>query len=98
MITIDDAIHCERLFECERFDEAVAELRYLASVPWDHAPNRAPCKGWRKCGREYELRDVDDTETPWKTLRRVTVLKLSRHGVRWSGDFEEEWRDAGTRS
>ena len=94
MITIEDRIHCQRVAECETLDEAISELRYLASIPWDQAPNRAPCKSWRTCGRDYELREVDDTQVPWKTLRRVFALKLSRNGVIWASDLEEKWHSA----
>ncbi len=92
MITVEDNNHCECMRECETYDEAIAELMYLSSVPWDHLPNRCPCSSWRKCERTYELREVDDTRTPCKVLRRLVVLKVSRYGAKWISDIEEKWR------
>ena len=42
MIAIEDTNHCESRGEYETLDEAIAELRYLSSVPWDRLPNRCP--------------------------------------------------------
>lgn len=94
MIAIEDTNHSQSMGEYETLDQAIAELRYLASVPWDHLPNRCPCKSWRKCERMYELIEVDDTQTPYKILRRLLVLKVSRHGGRWISEIEEKWRRA----
>ena len=92
MIAIEDANRSESRGEYETLDEAVAELRYLSSVPWDHLPNRCPCRSWRKCERTYELREIDDTQN--KVLRRLLVLKVSRHGAKWISDIEEKWQSA----
>ena len=92
MIAIEDTNHCESRGEYETLDQAIAELRYLSSVPWDRLPNRCPCSTWRKCERTYELREIDDTQN--QVLRRLVVLKVSRHGAKWISDIEERWRSA----
>ena len=97
MITIEDTNHCELIAQYETLDRAIAELLYLSSVPWDHLPNRCPCSSWRKCGRTYELIEVDDTQTPRKILRRHLVLKVSRHGAKWISGIEAKWRLAAGR-
>jgi hypothetical protein len=92
MIAIEDTNHCEGRGEYETLDEAIAELRYLSSVPWDRLPNRCPCSTWRKCERTYELREIDDTENT--VLRRLLALRVSRHGAKWTIDIEGKWHSA----
>jgi hypothetical protein len=60
-----------------------AELRRLAQLPWDQAPNAAPCANWRNCGRTYELIEYDVSTAPWRELRRVPALEVHAKGVRW---------------
>jgi hypothetical protein len=43
---------------------------------------------WATCGREYAVVEYDDSHSPWKELRRVSVLQVSASGVEWSGDLE----------
>ena len=94
MIVIDDGIHCEHDGRFNTFEDAVAELRRRAAIPWDQEPNRAPCTSWRKCGREYHLLKYDDAQTPWKLLRGVPVLNVSAKGVEWIEGFELAWQAA----
>lgn len=94
MIAIEDTNHCESMGEHTTLDQAIRELMYLSSVPWDHLPNRCPCRSWRNCERMYELIEIDDTQTPYKVLRRLLVLRVSRHGAKWISDIEDKWRSA----
>jgi hypothetical protein len=88
MFVIEDEIHAEQHGQFSSFDEALAELRRAAKIPWDEAPNLAPCTSWRTCGREYVILEYDDSSTPWKVLRCVPVLNVSASGVKWSSGFE----------
>jgi hypothetical protein len=56
MFVIEDELHAEpQAGEFRSLADAVAELKRRALVPWDQEPNRAPCDGWRTCGRSYEI-------------------------------------------
>ena len=83
MFIIEDERHAEWLGEYGTRDEAVAELQRLSKVPWDEAPNRAPCTSWATCGRTYELVQFDAAATPWRELRREPALDVSKNGVAW---------------
>ncbi|CAN5612440.1 hypothetical protein BH10PSE14_BH10PSE14_08680 [soil metagenome] len=83
MFVIYDELHAEHVGEFATREEALAELRRLASVPWDQAPNVAPCMSWRTCGRQYELVEYDDTGTPWRTLSQEPALEVSQTEVKW---------------
>ena len=89
MFVIEDERHAEPQGKYVKLEDAVAELRRRSRIPWDEAPNRAPCMSSRTCGRVYELIEYDDTQTPWKVLRRVFALEISAAGVEWSREFEE---------
>lgn len=95
MIAIEDNLHGELWAKFQTFDEAIAELQHRASIPWDQPPNKAPCKSWRTCGREYEVNEYDDSHEPWKLLRRIIALKISAKGVEWVDGFEEAWAANG---
>jgi hypothetical protein len=81
---IDDDLHAEPQGEYQNFDQTFAELKRRARIPWDEPPNVAPCTAWRTCGRVYEVVEYDDSQTPWKELRRTLVLEVSASGVKWT--------------
>ena len=83
MFVLDDEWHAEHLGEFATKDEALAELRRLATVPWDETPNVAPCKSWQTCGRRYELVEYDDASVPWRELGRDPALEITQNGVNW---------------
>jgi hypothetical protein len=83
MFVIEDEAHAEPQGEFETFDDALAQLRLRAAIPWDHEPNRAPCTSWRTCGRRYEVVEYDARQTLRRELDRVLVLEVSATGVRW---------------
>jgi hypothetical protein len=89
-ILIVDDVHCENQEgKFDRFEDAVAELKRRATIPWDQAPNQAPCMGWKKCGREYCIEEYDITDPHhWKMVRRVEVLKISSKEIKWADGFE----------
>jgi hypothetical protein len=80
---IEDERHSERLGEYPALSGAVAELERLKSVPWDAAPNQAPCQNWRECGRLYEIVEYDTSDRPWKEVRRIPALEITRTVVQW---------------
>jgi hypothetical protein len=88
MFVIEDERHAEIQGQFDGFQQAIAELMRRATIPWNEAPNRAPCTDWETCGRTYEVIEYDDSHLPWKELRRVIVLDISSSGVKWSSDFE----------
>jgi len=91
MIVLEDNIHCERQGIFETFDAAIAELKRRAMIPFDERPNRAPCTGWQKCGREYEVVKYETSQIPWRRLKHAVVLRTSPAGPQWSDDFQSEW-------
>ena len=77
---IEDELHAE--LQDGQFltrEDAVSELRRRAHLPWDTAPNLAPCTSWRTCGRRYELVERSDSEERFRAL----VLEISASGVQW---------------
>jgi hypothetical protein len=94
MIVLEDNIHCERQGTYQSFEEAIAELRRRASIPYDENPNKAPCTGWRKCGREYEVIEYETSQIPWRRLKYAVVLRTSPAGPLWSDDFESQWENS----
>jgi hypothetical protein len=81
---IEDEAHAEPQSSHDTFEAAVAELRRLARIPWDSEPNRAPCVGWEKCGRRYEIHEYDTVTTPWTLMREVPALEINARGVQWT--------------
>jgi len=87
MFKIEDERHAElQVGEFATFDDAVAELRRRAHLPWDQQPNVAPCTNWRNCGRYYEVIEYDDSVRPWQELSRTLVLEVDAQGARWSAE------------
>lgn len=82
---IEDELHAEPHGEFGSAEEALAELRRRAAIPWDQKPNRAPCRDWRNCGRKYDLIQYDEEQSPRKELRRELALEISAVGVKWHG-------------
>jgi hypothetical protein len=73
MFVIEDEIHCDWHGQFASFDDAVAELRRRATLPWDQPPNAAPCTSWKTCGRKYVIIEFDDSNPPWKQTRRLML-------------------------
>lgn len=80
---IEDEAHAEWHGSFDNIGAALAELRRRADISWDHEPNQAPCQGWRTCGRRYEIIEFDDTQSPWRELRRMPALEISAAGPQW---------------
>lgn len=83
MIVIEDDLHGEPGEEFATREEAVAELRRRAALPWNEPPNQAPCTSWRTCGRSYALVEYDTRFTPWRRLSSVPILEVSKKGATW---------------
>jgi hypothetical protein len=88
MFVIEDELHAELQGEFATFDEALAELRQRATIPWDREPNVAPCSSWQTCGRSYEIIEYDSSQQPWHVVRRVPVLEVAASGIKWASGFE----------
>ena len=93
-IVIEDAVHAEHEGNFVSFEEAVAELRRRAAIPWEQPPNRPPCASWRKCRREFHVLEYEYGHASWNLLRQVIVVKLWAEGAEWAGDFEKAWAAA----
>jgi hypothetical protein len=89
IFVIEDEIHAEWQGQYASFEVAITELQRRGTIPWDQAPNVAPCMSWNTCGREYVVIEFDDSHSPWKELRRVSVLSVSASGVEWSNSFKD---------
>jgi hypothetical protein len=83
IFVIEDEAHGEQEGRFQIRQEAIAELERRATIPWNEKPNRAPCSGWLKCGRRYELVEYDESAVPWKELSRKLILEISAAGVFW---------------
>ncbi len=84
---IEDELHAEHHGDFAALEDAVRELRRRADIPWDGEPNVAPCQSWATCGRTYEVIEYDDTQSPWRELRRTKALDISKDGVVWHEPF-----------
>ncbi len=87
MFLIEDERHAEQCGQFATLEAAIGELKRRAALPWDQKPNVAPCANWRDCGRAYEIVEYNDSQRPWRELRRVPVLDISATGVDWAPDF-----------
>jgi hypothetical protein len=83
MFVIEDEIHAEPQGEFATRGEAFEELKRRAAIPWNEAPNLAPCMSWQTCGRNYDLVEYDVAATPWKKINRERILEVSATGVKW---------------
>jgi hypothetical protein len=88
LFIVDDEWHAEPQGEFDSFENALAEVRRRASIPWDRNPNQAPCVGWKSCGRSYEIVKYDNLQSPWKDLERVPILEITAAGIKWASGFE----------
>jgi hypothetical protein len=84
MFVVEDEAHSEPRGEYSTLEDAMAELRRRAALPWDAAPNLAPCTSWKSCGRRYEVIEYDADQAPWRELRRFLVLEVSASGATWA--------------
>jgi hypothetical protein len=90
VFVIEDDLHAEIVGEYATRSDAISELKRRAKIPWDRAPNVAPCRGWRTCGRQYVVIEYDVSMVPWKELSRRYVLEISAEGVDWTQDIEND--------
>jgi hypothetical protein len=90
MFIIEDERHSEfQEGEFSTLAEALRELKRRAALPWNEAPNQAPCMSWRTCGRTYEIVEYDMSITPWKELQRLPVLDVTASGAKWLSSIVE---------
>jgi hypothetical protein len=87
VFVIEDEIHAEWCGQYVSFEEAMAELRRRATIPWDEVPNVAPCGSWQTCGREYLVIEYDDSQSPWAEVLTVPVFDISSSGLQWADSF-----------
>jgi hypothetical protein len=83
MFVIEDEWHAEWIGEYATREEAHAELRRLAELAWDDAPNRCPCMSWRTCGRRYHLTEFDTSGEKWRSLNDEALLEVSASSTTW---------------
>ena len=86
MFVIEDEWHAEWIGEYASREEAHAELRRLAKLPWDEAPNLCPCISWRTCGRRYYIIEYDTSPDPWQQLSGEALLEVSAERTAWLSD------------
>lgn len=87
---IEDTDHAEPLSQHGSLAEAWVELRRLSGIPWDQAPNIAPCTDWRSCGRSYEIIEFDTSLDPWREVQRVSGFGIRALGVVWAPDAQRD--------
>lgn len=84
MFIIEDELHSEwQKGQYATFADALSELKRRSAIPWNKAPNLAPCTNWQNCGRNYEIIEFDDTVSPWNELSRTAVLEVRASGIKW---------------
>ena len=83
IFAIEDEIHAESWANYPSFEAALEELERRAKIPWNAAPNKAPCKEWETCKREYILVEYEDANEPWQDISKTPLLEISAEGVTW---------------
>lgn len=83
MFVVEDEWHAEHIGEFASRADAHAELRRLADLAWDEAPNLCPCTSWRTCGRRYHVIEYDTSWTPWRRISNDALLDVSAKGKVW---------------
>ncbi len=80
-----DEIHSELQSEHKTLTAAWEELRRLSRIPWDQAPNLAPCGSWQTCGRTYVIREYNDSEKSDSdvVLHSIPGFQISAAGLIW---------------
>jgi hypothetical protein len=81
---IEDQLHSEHRSEHLSLADAWAELKRLSCIPWNQAPNRAPCGSWKTCGRNYEIIEYDTSFNPWQLVRRIPGIEVNANELVWS--------------
>jgi hypothetical protein len=89
MFVIEDELHVEWHGQFGSFDDALIELKRMATIPWDEAPNVAPCSSWESCRRDFAIVEFDESQTPWRKLRRVPVYSISAAGLNWANSIDQ---------
>jgi len=83
VFVVDDDMHADRLGEFATIADAWAELRRVASLPFDQEPNQPPCGNWQNCRRSWYIIEYDNTQKPWRQLRTISALEFSAEGPKW---------------
>ena len=78
------------------FENALAELRRRADIPWNENPNLAPCKSWQVCGRKYVIAEYDNSITPVEIGSTGECAQYFGKGVEWEIDFDRRRKAAGS--
>ncbi|KRA75670.1 hypothetical protein ASD78_06770 [Lysobacter sp. Root667] len=86
IFVVEDQSHAEPIGEFSTIGAAWDELRRLSAIPWDAAPNAAPCGSWESCGRDYEIVEYDTTDGALALVQRYSGLEVSAKGVTWGED------------
>jgi hypothetical protein len=69
----------------------MAELNRLALLGWGDLANRAPCAGWRTCGRRYAVVEYESAGADRGTERsRALVVEMRESGLTWH-QVSEDW-------
>ena len=85
---IEDETHSEWCGEFQTFDQAFAELKRRAAIPWGVAPNVCPCTSWKTCQRIYEIVEYDTSVKPWKEKDRTFIFSVSSRGIEWNEEYK----------
>jgi hypothetical protein len=83
---IEDELHAEHISEHSSLADAWTELKRLSSIPWDQAPNLAPCGSWQTCGRDYQIIEYEISSEHWHLVRRISGLTVSAAETVWDSD------------
>ncbi len=78
---IYDELHAEDIGEFDSLESVNAKLRELAKLPWNTDPNKAPCKGWESCGRDYGVIEYDATSSLGTEISRTAAFSITAQGI-----------------
>lgn len=87
--SIEDEVHAEWQGDYSSFEAALDEIKRRAALPWDEAPNRCPCAGWKKCERLYTITEYEVPDPTYTPKGEWGVMTISYQGVVWHEGFEK---------
>jgi hypothetical protein len=78
---VEDEFHCDMIAgPFATYEEALQAIEALAVSPFDQAPNRPPCIGWKNCHRDYCIVESDSSQ---HEVARTYVLSLFAEKQVW---------------
>ena len=91
---IEDEFHCNICGRYASFEEALAELKRWAELPWGEGDHCAPCQSWKTCHADYIVGVQYDPLLQDAHPDPVHVLTLSARGAEWQPPYDRKLNES----